>query len=110
MVNLCNTDTHLDLHTLQLLETRAGGKVKIIDSVALQWRELAISLGFDQDAIDSIADTYLDSDEACREMLAKWLEDNEHLKGPVTWNTFIQCLVDAGQLELASELEEVLML
>ena len=92
------------------MEPSGGQKIKVVDTVALQWRELARSLGFGQDSIDCIADMYMDDCEACCEMLAKWLEGNENFKGPVTWKTFIQCLIGVGQVELARELGKALIL
>lgn len=98
----------LSLQALELLEGHGGRKVKVIDSVASQWTELAQTLGFRQDTIENIADTYMQCHEACREMFVKWLENNEGLKGPVSWSTLIQCLIDAGLVEIADSLMEVL--
>ena len=106
---ICNVGTNLNLHTLQELEIHEEEKVRIIEIIASQWRDIATYLAFEQDIIDSIANTCLESHDACYEILAIWLKGDECLKGPVTWQTFIQCLLDIGQVELADKLNTILL-
>ena len=47
------------------------------------------------------------SHEACRDMLCKWLEGDESLTGPATWNTLIQNLINSGLVDLADNLKRV---
>ena len=52
-----------------------------------------------------IKTTHSDNDEeACREMLATWLEGNN---GEVSWTAFTQALIDAGLPELADSLNNI---
>lgn len=85
------------LSELQLLKGRGGSRVRIIEGVAYKWKGLAMSVDFDGPRIESIDQGALRmSEEACRQMLVKWLDGNNDLRGAVTWDTLIQSLVDAG--------------
>ena len=46
--------------------------------------------------------------EACHRVFTKWLDGGDGLCKPVTWGTLIQCLIDAGLVDIAEELEEIL--
>ena len=89
-----------------MFESRGGRKIKVIDDVASQWDELAKALGFGDEDIDRIKCTFPNSYEACREMLAKWLEGDESLIGPVIWTTLIQSLINAGLVDVADNIRE----
>ena len=85
-----------------------GRKVRVLESTGSEWEELAKALTVGQEDIDVIKATHSDNDEeACREMLALWLGGNA---GEVTWTAFTQALVDAGLLELADSVKDVLVL
>ena len=47
-------------------------------------------------------------EEACHRVFTKWLDGGDGLCKPVTWGTLIQCLIDAGLVDIAEELEEIL--
>ena len=104
----CITDSYPSLEALHLLESHGGRKVRIIDSVASQWVELAKAMGFGEEDIDRIRNTFCLNHEACQEMFIKWLEGDEHLISPVTWGTLIQCLIDSGLVDVADNLKEIL--
>ena len=90
-----------------MLEGHGGRKVKLIEGIGSQWKELAVALGFEQDIIDMIISTHLHRHhEACHEMLARWLEGDT---GQVSWTTFIQSLITAGLPDLADSLNEILL-
>ena len=90
------------------MEGRGGKKIKVIDSIGSQWEELAKALNMEQEDIDMIKTTHGDNDqEACRVMLATWLEGNN---GEVSWTVFIQALIDAGLPDLADSLKDILQL
>ena len=91
-----------------MIEGRGGRRIKVIDSIGSQWEELAKALDMEQEDIDTIKTTHGDNDEeACRAMLATWLEGNN---GEVSWTVFIQALIDAGLPDLADSLKDVLQL
>ena len=90
-----------------MIKGRRGRRIKVIDSVGSQWEELAKALDMEQEDIDMIKTTHGDNDEeACRAMLATWLEGNN---GEVSWTAFIQALIDAGLPELADSLKDIMV-
>ena len=89
-----------------MLEGRGGRKVRVVDSIVSEWEKVAKALDMEQEDIDTIKSRHSDNDEeACHEMLAKWLEGNN---GEVSWTAFTQALTDAGLLKLADSLKDVL--
>ena len=98
----------LNVQALEVIEGRGGRKVRVIESIGTQWEEVAKALDMGQEDIDRIKTTHSDNDEeACREMLATWLEGNN---GEVSWTAVSQALIDAGLPELADNLKDVLVL
>ena len=97
----------LNIKALEVTEGRGGRKVRVIESIGSQWEEVAKALDIGQEDIDMIKTTHSDNEEACREMLATWLEGNN---GEVSWTEFSQALIDAGLPELADRLKNVLVL
>lgn len=97
------------LHQLHVLMNKDGRKVKVIDSVAAKWEELAIALGFDAPDIDYVKRDYTqDAKGACRQVLYMWLNDESNENLPITWTTLVQCLKDAQFSSVAEDLEKVL--
>ena len=85
--------------------------MKIIEGVGDKWRDLARSLNFSEPRIDSIVDAgapHEQSEEACQRMLSEWLDGDGDLKGPVTWGTLIQSTIDAGLMDMADILKELI--
>ena len=97
------------LHELQLLEGVDGRKVRVIERVAPDWKDLAIALGFDQSRIKTIEKDYRGSmEEACQEMFMRWLDGEHDLAQPCTWNTLISCLRRAAFIDVANSLKTIL--
>jgi hypothetical protein len=97
------------LHELQLLEGVDGRKVRVIERVAPDWKDLAIALGFDQSRIKTIEKDYRGSmEEACQEMFMRWLDGEHDLAQPCTWDTLIKCLRRAAFIDVASNLRAIL--
>ena len=95
---------------LQLLEGHGGRKIRIIVGVAYKWKELAVALDFDEQRIDRIdSESSRVDEEACRQMFEEWLGEDDELKEPVTWATLVQCLIDAGMIETADRLKEIII-
>ena len=83
--------------------------MRAIEGVAYKWKELAMSLNFDGPRIESIdIGALCKPEEACRQMLVKWLDGDDDLRGPVIWATLIQCLIDAGLVDMADRLKELI--
>ena len=91
------------------MSTSTGKLIKVVDSVAFKWEELAIALGFEGAAIERIKkDNFHKSKDSAIKMFEEWLNKgmsgcSQHL--PATWITLIQCLVDTELAELANVLE-----
>jgi hypothetical protein len=41
-------------------------------------------------------------------MLSEWLDESDDLRGPVTWDTLIQSTIDAGLMDMADRLKELI--
>ena len=106
-----HTGSKPKLQELQLLssENTDTKKVRVIDTVAAEWEELAIALGFEPAVINYIRRDHVhDAKGACCKVLTKWLaEEEENLRSPVTWTTLIECLKDAGFATLAEDLTKI---
>ena len=98
-----------ELHQLQLLKSRRGKELRLIEQVAPNWKDLATALHFDWPRIDSIDEANRKPEDKCQAMFGRWL-DGEHDLEPATWETLHQCLIDAGIVELADDLQEILVL
>ena len=86
--------------------------MKVVKGVGDKWKDLAKSLNFNKLRIDSI-DTGApreQPEEACQQMLTEWLDEDDDLRGPVTWVTLIQSLIDAGLVDMADRLKELINL
>ena len=104
------------LQELRVLSCESGSnarKVQVIDTVAAQWEELAIALGFEAAVINYIRRDHVhDAKGACCHVLTKWLAEekaSKNLRGPVTWTTLIECLADAGFGTLAEDLKKIIV-
>ena len=85
--------------------------MKIIEGVGDKWKDLARSLNFSEPRIDSIVDAGASreqSEEACQRIFSEWLDGDDDLKGPVTWDTLIQSTIDAGLMDMADTLKELI--
>ena len=101
-------DDQPKLHELQLLEGVDGRKVRVIEGVAPDWKDLAIALGFDKSRIKTIKKDYRVSMEACQEMFMRWLDGEHDLAQPCTWDTLINCLSNASFVDVACSLRATL--
>ena len=103
-------DEKPQLAQLRMMKTPTGGRVEIIKTVALKWREFGSLLDFDPDGLtlDLIeADKKLwGSVACCEEMFQQWLRGEG--KQPATWETLIGLLEDAKKYYLAKKVKEIL--
>ena len=97
------------LAQLKIMKTRRGEKIKIIESVAQQWKELGDLLDFDPDGrtLELIeADNQLKGHVACcREMFVTSLKGKGR---EVTWEVLIELLEDIDQSQLAKKVKAAL--
>ena len=81
--------------------------MRVMETVAARWENLAVALGFDWCVIETIQrDTHFQTTSACRQILQRWLgEKGLH---PVTWHTLTEALIEAGYPKLAADVRELL--
>ena len=99
------------LAQLKIMKTATGEKIKIIESVAPQWKELGDLLDFDPEGrtLELIEANNQQKGHVacCREMFITWLKG----KGKeVTWEVLIELLEDIDQSELAKRVNTALPL
>ena len=93
-----------ELHQLTMMEINKC-KVKVIESTASIWKKLALALKFPQSIIDNIqTDNNNRCEDACRDMLGRWLNGNMETLQPV-WQTLIDALKECDKYELAKSLQ-----
>ena len=94
------------LAQLKIMKTKTGEKIKIIESVAPQWKELGDLLDFDPEGrtLELIeANHQLRGHVACcREMFVTWLKGKGR---EATWEVLIELLDDIDQSELAKQVK-----
>ena len=97
------------LAQLNILKTTTGEKIKIIESVAPQWKKLGDLLDFDPEGrtIELIEAKIQQKGrvECCREMFVYWLRGKGR---EATWEVLIELLDDIDQSELAKKVKTVL--
>ena len=96
------------LSKLVCMTTPGGKKVKIIESVATQWKNFGAHLDFDHvgNRLGIIADTERERPElCCQSMFQYWLNGNGV---PATWSRLIRILENCRLNVLATEVKEVL--
>lgn len=101
------TDLHSSkprLHELQVLK-KEHSTIKIIQTVAPKWKELAVALQLRSDDIEEIADE-ASEDQACEAVFRQWLCGRHRV--PVNWSTVVKCLSECGFQGLAEEIGKVL--
>ena len=92
-----------------LLRTSQEKKVKIIESVATDWRKIGMLLDFDPvgKRLEIIAETERDKpEECCRSMFQYWLQGNG--LQPVTWITLVRVLEDCELNSVALQVKQAL--
>ena len=90
------------------MTTSKGKKVKIIESVAVHWKNFGALLDFDPmgNRLEIIAVTERERpEECCRSMFQYWLDGNGV---PATWSTLIDILKNCRLSVLAAEVKEAL--
>ena len=77
--------------------------MKIIETIAYRWQDVALALRFKGSMIASIKEsTFSNVEEGCRMMLDWWLEGRCH--EPVTWEGLVEALQEANFVDLADSL------
>ena len=94
------------LAQLKLMKTTTGEKIKIIESVAPQWKELGDLLDFDTEGrtLELIEANNQQKGHVacCREMFVYWLKGGGK---DTTWEVLVELLDDIEQSELAKQVK-----
>ena len=99
------------LAQLKIMKTATGEKIKIIESVAPQWKQLGDLLDFDPEG--QILELIEANNQqkgpvaCCREMFVYWLKGKGR---EATWGVLIELLDDIDQSELARKVKTALPL
>ena len=92
------------LHELQLLSSKNGGELRIMETVAPKWKKVAAAIGFNEARIEAVdKGVHYKPEDATFEMFSRWLKGEHNLK-PVTWDALIQCLKEANFQDVAETL------
>ena len=99
------------LAQLKMMKTATGEKIKIIESVAPQWKELGDLLDFDSEGqtLELIEANNQQKGPVvcCREMFITWLKGKGR---EATWGVLIELFDDIDQSELARKVKTALPL
>ena len=98
------------LAQLKIMKTATGEKIKIIESVAPQWKELGDLLDFDPEGqtLELIeANQQKDHLACCREIFVYWLKGKGR---DATWGVLFELLDDIEQSELVGKVKTALPL
>jgi len=94
-------------HQMKILKLPGGRQVKIVETIAYRWQDIALALHFEGSVIASIKEsTFSNVEEGCRRMLDRWLEGG--CREPVTWKRLVEALQDSGFIDLADSLRTTL--
>ena len=97
-------DSAPKLHQLDLLEC-SGKSLKLIQSIAAKWEQIARRLYFDHHVIDIITkDCPQQAELACQSVLTRWL--NGEGRQPISWMTLITVLDEADLSSIAEDLKK----
>ena len=91
-----------ELNQLQKLICPSGKIVKVIESTAAGWMNLAIALKFKSNVIQIIQTDSLGVVNASISTLSRWMDGES--QQPATWSVLIQALEDASFTVLANDL------
>lgn len=95
------------LHELCILK-REHSMIKVIQTVARKWKELATALQLRPNVIEEITEDISEEDQACEAVFRQWLSGRHRV--PVNWSTVVECLSECGFQDLAQDVAKVLNL
>ena len=87
--------------TLAQLQNLDGTDVRIIDTVAAEWRNVAYALKFDDHVIKAIEKSKCRCEDACRDMFNRWI--NGVGTQPHTWIALAEALKTARYSHIAEQ-------
>ena len=106
------SDAKPTIKQLCVLKGKSGGKIKLIRSLAADWKKFGVFLDFDDDgsALSLIEARCGRGDpEACyQEMMMRWVSGSG--EQPASWRTLVRLLREFGKNTLAQDIEDALAL
>ena len=81
------------------------GEIRVIDTIAGRWEEVAIALHLSPSAIEAVRGSSTRSESAAMSILTRWYEGSG--RTPVDWKTFIDSLENAKFHVLAQDLKSI---
>ena len=100
------TDQVPTIQQLHELQGKDGKSIRIIDTVAPEWEELAMAMGFPAHVIGTIRRNNLrDAKGATLQILTLWLEGKSSV--PVLWERLVDCLYQADFSTVSLDIQEM---
>jgi hypothetical protein len=102
-------------HQIIRVVGRSGKELIVKDQLASQWEDLLLHLEFQpQSSTEAMLRNIArncrgEVEEACREVLLKWLSGHPSNCQPVTWRTLIAVIKKLDHCVLAEDLEQELL-
>ena len=94
------------IQQLHELQGRDGKIIRIIDTVAPEWEELAMAMGFPAHVISTIQRNNLrDAKGATLQIFTQWLEGRSPV--PVSWENLVSCLHQAEFSNISLDVQEM---
>ena len=94
------------IQQLHELQGKDGKTMRIIDTVAPEWEELAMAMGFPAHVIGTIRRNNLrDAKGATLQILTLWLEGKSSV--PVSWESLVDCLYQADFSTVSLDIQEM---
>ena len=105
-ISIFSSDDMPTLQQLQQIQGKKNKTIRIIETVAPEWEELAIAMGFAPFAINTIRrDNSRNAKAAAQQLLIQWLEGE--CSGMVSWERLVECLHDGGFTGVAFDVQEM---
>ena len=99
----------LSLEELELLQGREGQELRILDTVAADWDQVAIQIGFKPSQVRILErDHANDSRRACWKVFSEWLYRGQDLLPP-TWNSLYDVLVNVDYEYAAHQMRGIVL-
>lgn len=90
------------------LKNWRGKKIKVIETAALKWKQLALALNIRHTKVRiTERSSMINPEEACSYMLEHWMDSST--REPVNWKTLIEALKEAEFITLAKDVELALV-
>ena len=101
---VCMTIAHFPLTAARPKESQLH--FHVATRLGQDWRRVCTCLGLQHRQLDQADAAHPQLQSKAMEALVMWLKGHEDFRAPRSWETLLQALRQAGQWDMASELEE----